>query len=421
VSELVNSALWPAVSESADREQVQEHPKPKPTVAIFAEPLLAPSMTFIRAQASALTEFTAVYVSPQRASPSLEVPSDRVVVLCDDPRASQFWNRLQQIPFKVFGHAPLFFRKVEKFHPVLVHAHFGPAALTALPLVRFLRVPLIATFHGYDATLTEEFAKRHSTYRDRVYWRRRGILKREGSLFIAVSRFVEKQILEQGFPPEKIQVHYTGVDTDFFQPNEATFRGPTVLFVANLTEKKGCEYLLRAMGEVQSARPEVELVLIGDGPLRSSLEQMARQKLQKYRFLGVQPPETVRDWMNRAKVLSVPSVRASSGDSEGFGMVFAEAQAMGLPVASFASGGIPEAVAHGETGLLAEERDWRTLARNILLLLGNDILWTQMSMAGRRRIRRLFDLRSQVKLLEDLYVRVLAVPTRDKRELGARG
>src|SRR5437588_11937806 len=72
--------------------------EPKPVVAIFAEPLLAPSMTFVRAQGSALREFTALYVSPQRASPGLPLPSDRTVVLCDNPRAPQLWNRLKQIP-----------------------------------------------------------------------------------------------------------------------------------------------------------------------------------------------------------------------------------------------------------------------------------------------------------------------------------
>jgi len=107
--------------------------------------------------------------------------------------------------------------------------------------------------------------------------------------------------------------------------------------------------------------------------------------------------------MNRARVFCVPSVRAASGDGEGFGMVFAEAQAMGLPVASFSSGGVPEAVLHGETGLLAAEGDWRALARNILALLEDENLWRKMSEAGQRRVREVFDLTKQTAKLEETY------------------
>jgi glycosyltransferase involved in cell wall biosynthesis len=84
-------------------------------------------------------------------------------------------------------------------------------------------------------------------------------------------------------------------------------------------------------------------------------------------------------------------------------MVFAEAQAMGLPVASFSSGGVPEAVLHGETGLLAPEGDWRALATNILTLLENDNLWGMMSAAGQKRVEQLFDLRKQTTKLEEVY------------------
>src|SRR5207245_202670 len=131
--------------------------------------------------------------------------------------------------------------------------------------------------------------------------------------------------------------------------------------------------------------PEIELVIIGDGPQRQQLEILAQEKLTRFRFLGLQPASVVRQWMNRAKVFSVPSVTVASGAEEGFGMVFAEAQAMECPVVSFSSGGIPEAVGHEETGLLAKERDVETLSQHILLLMKNDRLWKRMSEAGRQR------------------------------------
>jgi glycosyltransferase involved in cell wall biosynthesis len=407
--------MSPAVSEVGGPDQAQEQQKPKPTVAIFVEPLLAPSLTFIRAQASALTEFTAVYVSPQGASPSLEVPSDRTVVLCDDPRASRFWNRLRQVPFKVFGFDPCFFQRVAAHHPALLHAHFGPAGLTALPLARWLKIPLIVTFHGFDGTVADAYLAR-SHYRVRAYLRNRHVLQREAGLFIAVSEFLRKQLIARTFPEERIVVHYTGVDTNFFQPVSSISRGPVVLFTGRLTEKKGCAYLLRAMHEVEQAMPDAELVIVGDGHLRQELEEIAKKILHKYRFLGWLPPETVREWMNRARVFCVPSVRDASGDGEGFGMVFAEAQAMGLPVASFSSGGVPEAVLHGETGLLAAEGDWRALARNILALLKNGNLWRRMSEAGQKRMRERFDLTKQTAKLEQTYGALLKAPSGARNE-----
>jgi colanic acid/amylovoran biosynthesis glycosyltransferase len=174
-------------------------------------------------------------------------------------------------------------------------------------------------------------------------------------------------------------------------------------FVGRLVPKKGCQYLIRAMAEVQKVIPDAALVVIGDGPLRKELELQGAAVLKKIEFLGVRGPSVVRDWMNRAALFSTPSVVAESGDAEGFGMVFAEAQAMGLPVVSFASGGIPEVVADKQTGFLVPECDWQALASRLLLLLGNRTLWTRFSVAGRLRARSLFDVRRQAAALEGIY------------------
>ena len=177
------------------------------------------------------------------------------------------------------------------------------------------------------------------------------MLERGATLLIAVSNFIRGEMIRQGFGGDKILVHYVGVDTESFCPNPSVRREPIVLFAGRLAEKKGCQYLIRAMARVQSQSPHTELVVIGDGHLRPELERLAAQSLRRYRFLGFQPPELVKNWMNRARVFGAPSVRTRTGDAEGHPNAFAEAQAMGLPVVSFASDGVMEAVAHGETGL----------------------------------------------------------------------
>ncbi len=113
-------------------------------------------------------------------------------------------------------------------------------------------------------------------------------------------------------------------------------------------------------------------------------------------------------WLNRASVFSVPSITVESGASEGFGLVFAEAQSMGVPVASFATGGIPEAVENGRTGLLCRERDVDSLAANIGRLLTNRSMWQKFSAAAEAHVRNRFNLQTQTSLLEDWYEEVVA-------------
>jgi glycosyltransferase involved in cell wall biosynthesis len=168
-------------------------------------------------------------------------------------------------------------------------------------------------------------------------------------------------------------------------------------------EQKGAEFAIRAASEVQRQLPDVELVLIGDGDLRKELETLARQSLGRYRFLGVRTPEEVRDWMNRASMLCMPSVTTRSGEAEGFGMVCAEAQAVGKPVVAFSCGGIPEITAHGVTGFLAPERDWQALARNLVTLLQNAELRERFGRSGREAILRQFDLEQCTRQLEGVY------------------
>ncbi len=376
----------------------------KPAVLVYAEPLLTRSMTFIRTQAEALASFTPYYVSPHYLRDGLPLPRERVVVM----RGGQGrFSRLTEVPFKLLGVAPFFARRLRKLRPALLHAHFGFAGLRSLPLARTLGIPLVVTFQGCDATLYDEFLRTNSFYSGRVYLRRRGALDVGATLFIAVSFFIRDEMLRQGFSANKIVVHYVGVDTDLFCPEPSVKREPLVLFTGRLDEKKGCEYLIRAMAKVQSISPDMELLVIGDGPLRPGLERLAAHNLRKFRFLGFQAPDVVRYWMNRARLFGAPSIRARSGDAEGYPNVFAEAQAMKLPVVSFASDGVREAVAHGETGFLAPERDIDALAYYLGKLCDDEPLCARMGEAAREYVCTKFNLRIQTRKLEDLYLRVI--------------
>lgn len=361
------------------------------TVLVYRDTLLPPSETFIRNQAESLRSFSAVYVCLRR-TPGLNLPEDRVHRLCS---GRNMIGRVQRIRFKLLGPTRSQTRALAGRHPALVHAHFAPNGCDVITLARGLGIPLVVSLHGYEVNSNDDQLAR-------LYLRRRGLLMNRASRFICVSEFIRSQALAKGFPAEKTVVHYTGVDTEFFSPDPATVRSPIVLFVGRLAPEKGCEYLIQAMAEIQESSPGAALVVIGDGPERQRLEKEAETCLSRFEFLGVQPPSVVKEWMNRARVFCAPCIVTAS-NQEGFGMTFAEAQSMGLPVVSTSVGGIPEAVVHGKTGFLVSERDPQAVAGKLLLLLRDPNLWTAFSRAGRTRTRQLFNIYTQAAQLERIY------------------
>ena len=372
----------------------------KPKVIIYENHLLGLTETFVQAQTSALSQFEPVYAG-SRKDAGLDVRKEQIHLL----NQGGFWGNCRELGFKLTGFAPEFMKRLGALRPVLLHAHHGPNGLYALPIARDLKIPLVITFHGSDITITDlRFEKPYLGFR--YYFANKRKLRASGATFLAVSRFVQQKVLEQGFPPENVHLVYTGINTEKFKPDSTEDR-PIILVVGRCTEQKGQEFAIRAASEVQRQLPEVELVLIGDGPARGDLEGFAKQSLRRYQFLGARTSEEVREWMNRASLLCMPSVTTRSGAAEGFGMVCAEAQAMGKPVVAFKCGAIPEIISHGATGFLAEERDSKALAEYLLILLEDAELRKRFGRAGREAMLRQFDLEQCTRQLEKVYGSVL--------------
>lgn len=360
-------------------------------VLVFKETLLPPSETFILAQMIALRRYQAQLCGLERSRSSLAVNND-VILLADRPAA---FAQLRAKLYRRTGIAPLFHHRAREFRPDLVHAHFASGGRSAIPLARSLGVPLIVTLHGADMTVRDARSDRYKH------------LAESAACVICVSKFIRDRALEAGFPAEKLIVHYVGIDRELFAPSGVPLGMRKVLFVGRLVEKKGCEYLLRAMQLVQREQTDCELTIIGDGPLRTSLEVLARDLKLHCDFCGVQPAPIVRDMLQKSRVFCVPSVTAANGDSEGLGIVFAEAQAMGVPVVSTLHGGIPEIVSDGETGLLVPERALHPLAEALSTLLADESIWQRFHEAAQVRIRDHFDIGVQTHLLESIYDRLL--------------
>lgn len=366
------------------------------TILIFRQTLLPITETFVYAQANALKHFTPRYIGFQPATPSLPVGDDAILLA---PSRS-YLSRARKALYAYTGKAASFHRKAAESGAVLLQAQFGPDGAAALPLARHLQIPLIVTLHGYDVTMHDKY--RAKTLPGRLYLARREELWEHAALFLCVSEHLREKAIEVGFPKEKLRAHYIGIDRTAFTP-EAKPEQDMVLFVGRLIPNKGVAHLLHAMQYVQRQRPSAKLVIVGDGLLRSSLEKMASELKVTCEFAGAKPASAVREYLRQATVLCAPSVTAINGESEGLGMVGLEAQAMGRPVVGFRTGGIPEAVRHEETGLLAAEGDSPKLSEYILRYLNDTAFWQASSTRAVQWIGERFDLQKQTAILEDIY------------------
>jgi len=359
-------------------------------VLVFKETLLPPSETFILAQMVALKRYEAVLCGLERTIPSLPLRPGTLLLT----NSASTYAAMRAKLYRQMGIAPVLHRKVAKFAPELVHAHFASGGLTVMRMARHLRLPLLVTIHGGDITVRGGNSEAYKRLSD------------QAGLVICVSEFIRERALEAGFDPGKLVVHHIGIDREHFALSAPLEVSKRILFIGRLVEKKGCEYLLRAMQLVQQQHPDAELTILGDGPMRPELEALAAELKLHCDFKGFQPPAVVRDTLQKTRLVCVPSVTAANGDSEGLPTVIAEAQAMGIPVVASIHSGIPEILSQGETGLLAPERDFQGLAEGISLLLGDEAMWQRFHVAALARIAEHFDLKKQTALLEDLYIKV---------------
>ena len=205
----------------------------------------------------------------------------------------------------------------------------------------------------------------------------------------------------QGFaPPGKVARSYHGLEPERFPRPPARPQGPdgslpgtpvVILSVGRAVEKKGYAELLQALALLP---PDIHwtFVHIGDGILLGRLKRLARRLglQEKVSWLGPQPPQAVLEQYRRAHVFALACRVATDGDRDGLPNVLLEAQSQRLPVVSTAVSAVPELIVHGETGLLAPERDAAAFAEALLGLIRDPERRERMGRAGEARVRRDF-------------------------------
>ena len=369
----------------------------KPRILIFRHELLPWSETFILNQAESLQNYEPIYLGLRRV-PGLQTDPERT--LCIQDTSTSGWMRGQI--FRALCWTPSLIPQLRSLGVRLIHAHFEGGGMVMSHAARVLGIPLLVTFHGIDVTKETHHQWPNPAIRQ-LWLRRRAALQRRGDVFLGVSSFIRSRALHLGYPEERTRVHYIGVDVSKLSPNHNAARDPVVLFAGRLVEKKGCRYMLEAMQVLRATAPELQLIVVGDGPLRESLQDEARLRGVNARFLGQCTKSEVLEWMGRSRMLCAPFLPAADGDTDGCPTVLLEAQATGLPVIAFDHGGSAEALDNGSTGILTPVGNAAALADSILRLHSDDALWKQLSISGRSFVEKQFDLRTQNTRLEELY------------------
>ena len=309
------------------------------------------------------------------------------------------------------GRSPRFEAEARRWQPDLVYAHFAVDGVYAMQLAHALSVPLVVTLHAYDIVKLPRVPSRHlAWWRHAWDWRR---LQQSAAAFVVISDAMREAALDRGYPRDRVCLIRLGVDTERFRPPdcEATSHQRTaplrILHVGRLVRKKGLSTLLSALVSLQSSRVPFHLTVIGDGPLRETLEIQARPLGGAATFMGARSSEDVRRAMTESDVFCLPSQTDPEGDREGLPVVLMEAAAAGLPLVGTSHSGIVEIVRDGETGMLVPEGDVASLASALHTLFADPQLRTRLGSEARRTAEREFSLPRQTAELESLFDRVL--------------
>jgi teichuronic acid biosynthesis glycosyltransferase TuaC len=262
-----------------------------------------------------------------------------------------------------------------------IDAHYVyPDGFAAVLLGKALGLPAVVSARGTDINLFPSFPA--------IRWIIRWTLRRAAGI-VAVSAALRDAMVKLGVRAEKISVIGNGVDAKRFQPlaREAARRalglpesGPLLISVGTLIPTKGHHLLIAALAEMAPRYPDIKAYILGEGPYRAELEELARGKdVQERVFLvGERPNEELQLWFNAADVSCLLSSR------EGWPNVLLESLACGTPVVSTRVGGVAEVIASPDLGVLVES-DVRSIADGLEAAVQRD--WDRAALVRYARAR----------------------------------
>ena len=280
----------------------------------------------------------------------------------------------------------------------IIHAHTRVTQCLAALIARLCGIAYVATCHGF--------------FKARLG---RRIFKCWGDKAIAISDAVKDHLVKDlGVDPRKVELVYNGIDAERFNrelsvedvlslKRELGLRGGIVIgAIGRLSSVKGYKYLLEAFAELSERYKDIQLLIVGDGPERERLLNVAKElKIEK----GVKFIEPRSD---TPRLLSIIDIFVSSSVQEGLGLSLAEALASATGVVATDVGGVGSLIKDGETGLLVPSSDSRRLASAIATLVDDPGLKDKLGSNGRKLVGRDFKIEDMVNKIENIYKSVSA-------------
>jgi phosphatidylinositol alpha-1,6-mannosyltransferase len=249
------------------------------------------------------------------------------------------------------------------------HINVSPAALA---IKHALGVPYVQYLYGREVIIRRRLT-------------RTGL--HGAAAVVAISSYTRQLGLEHGAAPERIHCIPPGID--LVEQQRLTERSlPTIVTVARLEQRyKGHDVLLRALPLVRSRVAEARLVVIGNGPMQPVYESLASSLGLDgaVEFVGALDDAERDRLLDCGHVFAMTSRLPLDGGGEGFGIVYLEAAAHGLPAVAGNVGGAVDAVVHGETGLLVDPTDHVAVADALTSLLRSPETAQQLGRAGAER------------------------------------
>ncbi len=290
----------------------------------------------------------------------------------------------------------------------IVHTHSSKAGIVGRWAAKLAGVPIIVhTVHGWG-----HHDRQHPLIRAYYILLEKLTLPITDKLIVVSPLNTEKGLADGIGRPEHYTVIRSGIELERFghpQVDRATTRAawnipldaPVVGTVTRLSAQKAPLDFVRAAAQVAAAVPNVYFLVVGDGPLRAEVEQLARD-------LGISE-RLVLTGLRRdvPEQLAAMDIFALSSLWEGLPRVLPQAMASGLPVVATATDGSIEAVTDGENGFLVPPGQPAVLAESLIRLLRDPALARQMGEAGRHRVAE-FDVRTMVAQIDQLYQELLA-------------
>jgi phosphatidyl-myo-inositol dimannoside synthase len=294
--------------------------------------------------------------------------------------------------------------------PQVVQVATAHDGYLGLWLQRWLRLPFVVYAHGNEIleALTES-------------WQKPKLSLQRASRVLAVSRFTAQLVQKAGVDPARIEILHPGCDIERFRPLPPSvklrqrllgerWKDQVILSVGNLVARKGHDTVIRALPRLLESVQNVTYLVVGDGPYRAELENLAAAMGVggRVNFAGRLPDDRLPEVYALSDIFTMPSrERLEECDVEGFGLVFLEASACAKPIVAGRSGGTSDAVVNEVTGLLVDPQDPEALAAALCRLLTHRDLATRLGEQGRSRVAREFSWSQFIRRLDAILTAVV--------------